>query len=84
MKAISGSINLDKTDKSKIFDGKKGRYLDIVLIPTPNGKYYEWGIAQSTEKDEDTIWIGNAGKIKTEMDGPKEHESTNEKDDLPF
>ena len=83
MKAIRGTINLDKIDKERIFPGEKGRYLDIVLIPTPNGKYYEWAIAQSTEKDEETVWIGNAGKIKKEMEKPTEHKSEGG-DDLPF
>ena len=81
MKAINGYINVDNIDKSRIFEGKKGRYLDIVLIPTPNGKYYEWGIAQSTDKDEETIWIGNAGKIEGTSDGASDGGN---KDDLPF
>ena len=62
MKPIKGSINLSAIDKSKLFDGKKGKYLDIVLVPTPNGKYHDWMIVQNTSKDEESIILGNAGK----------------------
>lgn len=84
MKPIKGSINLDKIDKKRLFAGKKGRYLDVVLIPTPNGKYYEWMICQETAKDEDSIIIGNAGKIFTDMQEPTRQSPNEEKDDLPF
>jgi len=84
MKPIKGSINLDKIDKKRLFAGKKGRYLDVVLIPTPNGKYYEWMIVQETTKDEDSIIIGNAGKIFTDMQEPTRQSANQEKDDLPF
>ena len=65
-KAIKGSINLNKIDKSLIFDGKKGQYLDIVLVPTPGGKYYNYMIVQDTAKDEDSIIIGNADRKRDE------------------
>ena len=61
-KTIKGSINLSTIDKSRLFDGKKGKYLDFVLVPTPNGKYHDWMVVQATDKDEESIIIGNAGK----------------------
>lgn len=36
---ILASIDVTKIDKSKLYIGEKGTYLDIVLIPTPNNKY---------------------------------------------
>jgi len=36
---ISLSINLDKIDKSKIIEGKKGRYLDVTLSVKDDSKY---------------------------------------------
>jgi hypothetical protein len=68
MKTIKGSINVDKIDKARLFDGKKGRYLDIVLVPTPNGKYHDYMIVQETSKDEESIILGNAGK---KFEGPQ-------------
>lgn len=61
-KVIKGSINLNNVDKSRLFDGKKGTYLDIVLVPTPDGKYYNYMIVQDTPQGEDSIIIGNADK----------------------
>ena len=78
------NINLDNIDKSKLFEGKKGTYLDGWIIPTPNGKYYEFMLVQETEKDEKSIIIGNAGKIFTEMKEPIKASPNAEKDDLPF
>jgi len=76
---IKGSINTSKIDKAKLFEGKKGKYLDIVLIETPNNKYGDdYMIVQSTEKDEESIILGNARILKK---GEPKDES---KDDLPF
>jgi len=84
MKPIKGSINVNKIDKDRLFEGKQGMYLDIVLIPTPNGKYYEWMIVQDTPKEEESIIIGNAGKIFTDMQESVKASPNDEKDDLPF
>lgn len=49
---IAVKIDFDKIDESKLFQGKKGRYLDLVLIPTPNGKYGDYLVKQSQTKEE--------------------------------
>jgi hypothetical protein len=37
---IIGKLDVSKVDKTKLFEGKNGaKYLDIVLIPSPNSKY---------------------------------------------
>ena len=36
---IIATIDVTKIDKSKMFQGKKGTYLDVVLIPTPGSPY---------------------------------------------
>jgi len=77
MKPIKGSINVNKIDKERLFDGKKGLYLDIVLVPTPKSAYGDYMIVQDTEKDEESIILGNARL-------PKEKEQVEKKDDLPF
>lgn len=81
MKPIKGSINVSNINKDKLFKGKKGLYLDIVLVPTPNGKYHNFMIVQDTEKDEDSIIIGNADK---KYEGNESPPTPNEGNDAPF
>jgi len=49
---IDVKINVDKIDKSKLFAGAKGTYLNITLIPTPNGQYGDYMAVQSSTKEE--------------------------------
>jgi len=73
---ITLSINTDLIDESKLFPGKKGKYLDCVLIETPNSDYGDYMVVQSTTKEERAagkkgVILGN-GKIltkKPESDG---------------
>ena len=77
---ITGKINVKKIDKSRLYEGEKGTYLDIALIETPDNKYgYDFMIIQQTKKGEDSIILGNAKylKAKTEIESPAD-------DDLPF
>ena len=79
---ISISINLDKVDESKLFPGKNGRYLDMVLIETPNNQYGDDFMAvQSVSKEErdrgvkGTI-LGNA-KILVKKNEPQNSDPEN-------
>lgn len=36
---IKAKLDVTKIDKAALFKGKKGIYLDIVLIETPNNRY---------------------------------------------
>lgn len=36
---IAGKIDVKKINKEKLYVGKQGTYLDIVLIETPNDQY---------------------------------------------
>jgi len=49
---LVGKINVKAIDKARLFEGKKGTYLDIVLIPTPNSEYSDYMIKQSVSKEE--------------------------------
>lgn len=50
---IKAKLNLSKIDKNKVFEGKNGKYLDIVLIETPNDKYgNDWMVVEDTKKDQ--------------------------------
>jgi len=92
---ISLSINVSLIDKKRLFQGKKGQYLDAILIETPNSEYGDYMIIESISKEEreagnkGTI-IGNA-KIIVKRD-PREYNnppdvSINDgdgNDDIPF
>ena len=50
---ISISIDVTKIDKERLYTGKKGVYLDCILIETPNNQYGDdYMIAQSVSKEE--------------------------------
>ena len=50
---ILAKINVTKIDKSKLFKGEKGTYLDIVLVETPDSKYADdYMVVQSVSKEE--------------------------------
>lgn len=57
---ITGKIDVSKIDKSKLFKGEKGTYLDIILIETPNGQYGDYMIAQSVSKEERAAGVKGA------------------------
>ena len=67
---ITARIDVTKIEKERLYKGKKGTYLDIVLIPTPNAKYEQTHmVAQSVSKDERDQGIkgnilGNAKEIE--------------------
>lgn len=56
---IYAKIDVSKIDKSRLFRGEKGTYLDLVLIETPNSKYGTHIIKQSAPKGIDMPILGN-------------------------
>ena len=75
---ITVRIDVTQIDKSRLYQGKKGNYLDIVLIPTPNAKYEQTHmVVQSVSKEERDQGIkgnilGNAKEIEQERRGYSE------------
>lgn len=61
-KLFLGKINLSKIDKSKLFDGKTGKWMDITVWFNEEPDEYgnNLSIEQSTKKGESKIYIGNA------------------------
>lgn len=49
---ITLSIDYDKLDTSRLYQGKKGRYLELVLIETPGGQYGDYMVKQGATKEE--------------------------------
>ena len=76
---IRGKIDVTKIVKAQLFRGKKGTYLDIALIETPNDQYgNDYMIVQDPGKDarlsgEKGAILGNA-KIVARRDVPQDRE----------
>jgi len=90
---ISISINYDLIDQNRLFEGKKGRYLDLILIATPNDQYgNDFMCVQSVSKEEREQGIrgeilGNAKEIMkrdpTNYNKPPDA-TINDSDEPPF
>ena len=90
---LTAKINVSKIDKTKLFKGEKGTYLDLVLIETPNDQYgNDYVVVQGlTKADRDAglrgAILGNAkirgtGKATTQG-APKQTTAAND-EDVPF
>jgi hypothetical protein len=64
MPPISISVNIDKIDKSRFFEGKKGRYLDLVLFETPESEYGDYMVKQQAKAGEKMPILGNGKFFK--------------------
>lgn len=61
---ISINVNIDKVDKKRFFEGKKGRYMDLVLFETPDSEYGDYMVKQRGEKGEKMPILGNGKYFK--------------------
>jgi len=52
MNIITCKININKITSEKLFQGKKGIYLNCLLIPTPNSEYGDYMITEHQSIDE--------------------------------
>ncbi len=57
---IIAKLDVSKIDKTKLFKGEKGIYLDVVLIETPQGKYGDYMCCQGVSKEEREAGIKGA------------------------
>jgi hypothetical protein len=64
MPPISINVNVDKVDKARFFEGKKGRYMDLVLFETPDSEYGDYMVKQRGEKGERMPILGNGKYFK--------------------
>ena len=79
-----GKMNLSKIDKTKIFEGKQGKWIDVTIWVNDKPDTYgnNMSIEQSTGKGDDKIYLGNAKEWKKEE--PKSESPEEPKTDLPF
>ena len=73
---IKISIDVTKIDKSAIYEGKKGKYLNLVIWPNRDGEDQFGNIATvkqdmgAERKGEQTPIIGNAKPLRKRQDAP--------------
>lgn len=95
--AIKISIDVTKIDKSAIYEGKKGKYLSLVVWPNRNGEPDEYGNVATVKQDmgaerkgEQTPIIGNAKPLRKRQDAPAPapkqtmKQQWDEADEVPF
>ena len=86
---ITLNINVSLINKDRLYEGKKGKYLDAVLIETPNSDFGDYMIVESISKEEresgakGTI-LGNAKILVKSTREVEPQSDTDEPDDLPF
>ena len=93
---IKIQLNVKAISKEKLYQGKKGTYLNAVLIETPDSEYSDFMIVEETTKEEredekkGTI-LGNGKYLKRKEEKPAEAAPENKlpgeepaTDDLPF
>ena len=77
---ISISVNVQKIDKARFVDGKKGRYMDLVLFETPESDYGDYLVKQRADKGEKMPILGN-GKYFAPKEGGKSSGKTTDRSD---
>ena len=80
------SIDVTKIDKNHFYNGSKGTYLDVLMIPTPNSQYDTHMLKQSVSKEQREAGaegpiIGSASPLKA--NAPAEAPATQD-GDSPF
>lgn len=83
---INAKINVSLIDKAKLFKGKKGTYLNVVLIETPNSPFSDYMIKQDQTEQEradnpDTPILGDAKIYKPKDQAP---DTSADDDGVPF
>jgi len=89
---ITARIDVLKITKERLYKGSKGTYLDVTLIPTPNGQYGDYMVVESVTKEERESGtkgeiLGNAkimGAKATEQKAETAQAPTPKDTDLPF
>jgi len=86
-KLYLGKMNISEIDASKIFIGKKGKWIDIAIWinDTPDQFGNDLSLEQSTKKGEKKIYLANAKEWKKGgQTGPENKEGKfTKEDELP-
>jgi len=94
-KTLSLKIDVLKIDKSKLYQGKKGTYLDAILFLNDeddqygnNGMIVQSATKEEREQGKKGAILGNSKelvfKTKSQNSSSNESEQDEDQDDLPF
>ena len=77
---IIAKLDVSKIDKTKLFKGTKGVYMDVILIPTPKGKYGDYLCKQGLSKEDREAGQEGAilGNAKDYAKGTKKRDDGNQ------
>ena len=81
---ITCKVDVLKINKDRLFKGKKGTYLDLVLIPTPDSQYGDdYMVVQGVTKEERDAGqrgdiLGNAKILQSRSSEPREQQPEDE------
>lgn len=86
MELIKVKIDVTKISKKKLYQGEKGTYLNVTLIPKQTD-YSDYMVVEETTKEEREagekgVILGNASILRKRNQEPEPNEQYN--DDLPF
>jgi len=98
MEIISASIDLTKIDKSKIVEGKKGKYYNLTITVFDNKDQYGNNVSLTDKQDkeqreakEPKNYLGNGRVVyskgqtsQAENNSEPLEQDENKEDDLPF
>lgn len=84
---ITAMIDVTKIDKDRLYVGKKGTYLNVILIETPDSEYGDYMVVEDIPYKERLegkrgAILGNA-KIKAYVGGEKIDNPNSPPDELP-
>ena len=95
--AIKIRIDVTKIDKSALYEGKKGKYLNLVVWPNRNGEPDEYGNIATVKQDlgaerkgEQSPILGDVKPLRKRQDAPKPKpqqtmkQQWDEADEVPF
>jgi len=83
-KLYTGQINVSKIDKERLFKGKKGMQMDIIIWveDNPDEDWKAVSIQQHTKQGEEKIYLGNCKLF--ERSPMNEQTDNNQIDELAF
>jgi len=59
-KKVTIKLNVNKIDKEHLYQGEKGKYLTLTVVPTPNNQYGDdYMVTQYRGKGIDSVILGN-------------------------
>ena len=82
---ITVKIDVKKLVKSGFYQGEKGLYATLTIIPTPDNKYGDdYMVTQYLGREEKGPIIGNARDLVFDNDTKKKAVVEEEEEDVPF